>query len=512
MELDPADAGALRADLLASGFTASGLRQLWGADADAAVMRGQLLPARMAVARRGTADARSTLARLFVLGDTVPEKVLATAIPQLGVEGAARLGLVEPLTGADQGSLRALVSMKPHTFLDAGGAIDWWIVSDLDEAVTRGPLRPDHVVGVGGASLTLLGLQPTARVSRVLDLGTGCGIQALLARRHADRVVATDISARALQFARLNAAINGVEGIDFRLGDLFQPVAGERFDRIISNPPFVVTPRSEEVPTMEYRDGGRAGDDLMMDLIAQLRSRLTHGGTAVLLGNWEYHAERDGLERIRLAAGRAGLDAWVIERDILSDSQYSETWIRDGGVLARTDRFDELYRSWLADFAARDVDRIGLGYLILRNPASGTPTLSRFERLHGALGADDTGLAGHLVACIAAHDWQVALTDDELLASRLTVAPDVTEQRHYWPGDEHPAVIDLRQGGGFGRTVEIDTALAGFVGACDGELSVRSISDAVAELLEADPAELRAELLSQIRDLIEIGILLPGTG
>jgi hypothetical protein len=113
---------------------------------------------------------------------------------------------------------------------------------------------------------------------------------------------------------------------------------------------------------------------------------------------------------------------------------------------------------------------------------------------------------------MAAHDWQVALTDADLLMSRLMVAPDVTEQRHYWPGDEHPAVIDLRQGGGFGRTVEIDTALAGVVGACDGELTIRSISDAVAQLLEADPADLRAELLPRIRDLIDVGILLPAAG
>src|SRR5690606_16888635 len=97
-------------------------------------------------------------------------------------------------------------------------------------------------------------------VDSVLDLGTGCGIQAMHARRFARRVVATDISERALRYARLNAGLNGLDGIEFRLGSLYEPVAGERFDRIVTNPPFVITPRTPEVPAYEYRDGGLEGD------------------------------------------------------------------------------------------------------------------------------------------------------------------------------------------------------------------------------------------------------------
>src|SRR5690606_7683158 len=148
---------------------------------------------------------------------------------------------------------------RPYSFVDANGVGEWWIVSDLSELATGAPLREDHVLGVGGASSTLSGLTIGSAVRSVLDLGTGCGIQAMHAARHADRVVATDISARALEIARLNAELNGIRNIEFRPGSLFEPVAGERFDRVVSNPPFVITPRAGGVPAYEYRDGGMVG-------------------------------------------------------------------------------------------------------------------------------------------------------------------------------------------------------------------------------------------------------------
>jgi len=71
-------------------------------------------------------------------------------------------------------------------------------------------------------------------------------------------------------------------------------------------------------------------------------------------------------------------------------------------------------------------------------------------------------------------------------------------------------VIELRQGGGFSRTVAVDPALAGFVGACDGELTVVQIVAALADLFEVPLADLWAELEPRIRSLVLDGILVPG--
>jgi hypothetical protein len=119
------------------------------------------------------------------------------------------------------------------------------------------------------------------------------------------------------------------------------------------------------------------------------------------------------------------------------------------------------------------------------------------------------GLGAHLATCLDAEDWLAERDDAALAAARLVVAGDVTEERHHWPGDEHPTAMQLRQGGGFGRTVPLDAALGGLVGACDGELSVRAILGALASLLEEDEAALTIALLPQVRDLVANGMLLP---
>ncbi|KTR23709.1 SAM-dependent methyltransferase, partial [Curtobacterium citreum] len=256
---DPVVVAAIAADLDAAGFTVERVDALWGAEAAASLHRGTRVAALRALAARDTSPL-TTLATLFVLGLPVARSDVERAFPTAGLDGVLAAGLLR--TG-DDGRVFPTVDLRPYAFVDDLGAGSWWIVSDLGELALGTALGEEHVLGIGGASTTLSGLQVPVRVRRVLDLGTGCGIQALHARRFADQVVATDISQRALDIARFNAALNGVDGIELRLGSLFEPVAGERFDRIVSNPPFVITPRREGVPSYEYRDGGMVGDALV---------------------------------------------------------------------------------------------------------------------------------------------------------------------------------------------------------------------------------------------------------
>ncbi|PJJ63552.1 DUF7059 domain-containing protein [Compostimonas suwonensis] len=511
-ETDGVRIGALRRDLEAARFSVERLTQLWGEPAQAALAREQRVPAVRALSlRRDPAagdevpDPAGTLALLFILGLPCPAAELAAALPETGIDGALALGLVE----RDGENVTALVDLRPYSFVDPYGVGSWWIVSDLGELALGRALGEQHVLGVGGASLTLSGLMIGRRVGSVLDLGTGCGIQAMHASRHAQRVVATDISSRALGMARFNALLNGIDTIEFRLGSLFEPVAGERFDHIVSNPPFVITPRTKGVPEYEYRDGGMVGDALVARVIRESAQHLTPGGVAQLLGNWEYSAEGEGLERVEAWLAGTGLDAWVVEREVHDAQRYAETWIRDGGTRARTPEFDRLYDAWLDDFERRRVRAVGFGYVMLRRPTSGEPSLSRLEHLDGAIGSNESGLGEHLERFLDVHDWQHALDDAELEASTLLVAPDVTEERHYWPGAEDPTVLSLHQGGGFGRTVRIDTGLAALVGACDGELAVGAIIAAIAQLLDVSHSELREELLPRVRELLVTGFLQP---
>jgi hypothetical protein len=364
------------------------------------------------------------------------------------------------------------------------------------------------VLGVGGASLTLAGLQCERPSDLTLDLGTGCGIQALHASRYSGRVIATDISQRALDYAGFNATLNNIRNIEFRLGSMFEPVQNEQFDFIVTNPPFVITPRAEGVPSYEYRDGGRVGDAIVAEVIAGAATQLRPGGVAQFLGNWEYSTNEDGLDRIGAWVDAAGLDGWVIEREIQDAALYAQTWIRDGGTRAGEES-DRLEGAWLDDFEERGVTAVGFGYVLVRS-RQGRPQdaaagpLRRLERLDGPVAA---GLGAQISATLDAFDWQASLDDAELARTMLVVAPDVTEERHYWPGDEHPAVMNLRQGGGFARSYPLGTAVAAVVGACDGELSIGAICAAVSQLLDVDEGELRAEVLPSIREFVTVGVL-----
>ncbi len=514
---DPAVTSALAADLTAAGFTVDGVDALWGADAAEALHRGNRVPALRALAARDTSPL-GTLATLFVLGLPVARTAADAAFPSVRVDELVRAGIVRveevdapDVDAVDDADLvRPAVDLRPYAFVDDAGAGSWWIVSDLGELALGAALDEEHVLGIGGATTTLSGLQVPVPVRRVLDLGTGCGIQAMHARRFADQVVATDISRRALDIARFNAELNGLDGIEFRLGSLFEPVEGERFDRIVSNPPFVITPRTEGVPSYEYRDGGMVGDALVETVLRGLADHLEPGGTAQLLGNWEHHWGVDGLDRVRGWFDDTDLDVWVVERERQDPNRYAETWIRDGGTKPGTPTFDRLVGAWLDDFQERRVIGVGFGYVVVRKPRTGgRAALRRFERVPETLGSNPAGLGATVARVLDAAEWLAAHDDVALASAHLRVAGDVTEERFYWPGNDDPTVMTLVQGGGFGRRVDADTALAAFVGACDGELSVAAIVGALAQITGVDEQALAADLLPAARELVLDGLLSP---
>lgn len=520
--LAPADlaaaAATLRDDLAEAGFTVDGVERVLGPVAAAALHREQAVPARRALRDRH-GDPAAALATLFLLGGEIPRRALDAALARTGSDGAHRLGLVEAAGAGDDDAVRAVVDLRPYAASDAAGPVTWWLSSDLGELATGRRLAPDHVLGAGGASLTLAQVTVRTPVGRVLDLGTGCGIQALHAARHSRAVVATDISRRALGFAAFNAALDapvpadGEHGaaVELREGSMLEPVAGERFDLVVSNPPFVITPRAAGgvMPEYEYRDGGRAGDEVVRDLVTGVGAVLAPGGVAQLLGNWEHRRGVPWDERVGAWLDEAGLDGWVVQREVQDPAQYAETWIRDGGTTPERepDAWAAAYGAWLDDFATRDVEGVGFGIVTLRRPLDGgRPTLRRLEEHTGSVRQP---LGGHLAASLAAHDWLASRDDAALAAERLAVAADVTEERFHAPGAPDPTVVLLRQGDGLGRAVQASTGLAALVGASDGELTVGQLVGAIAALFEVPADDLAGELLPAVRGLVRDGFLTP---
>lgn len=533
----PAQATSLRADLAESGWGVEAVAALLGEAADAALRREIRLPAlravRAALAAGSAPSPVAVLTALFMLGEPVPATALDAALPRTAAAGAAAIGLVGEPDGA--GYVRARVDLRPHEAVDDAGEVRWWVASDLGELVTGRALAPDHVLGVGGAGLTLAGLTPRTPVHAALDLGCGCGIQTLYLLRHAEYVVATDISARALAFTAFNAALAGVSvagapdvgtesvagsesgsdsgagRLELLRGSLLEPVAGRRFDLIVSNPPFVITPpavREAGLPLMEYRD---AGGPVLPGLVAGLGERLEPGASAVMLGNWEHRGA--GLWRDAVAAWvPEELDAWVVEREVQDPVEYAAMWLRDGGLTPERDAqaFDAALEAWIDDFEVRDVQGVGFGYLLLHRPRRPREPWCLLEEVttsgQGVLGP-------HVAEVLEVRELLAGLDDEAVADLRPHLAPDVTEERHLIPGAAEPTVILLRQGGGLGRTLRASTAVAALAGVADGELSVGQVASAVAALSDlntADALALRAEMVEAARHLLTTGFLRSG--
>lgn len=494
----------LREDLEDADYTSDRAREILGDVAADALAREQALPARQVLA--GRTDAPSVLLDVFTLGSVRSRAQLAAALPRLGVEGALTLRLIEP---SDDEHVRAMVDLAPYHATDDTGEITWWIASDLSELATGRALGSDHVLGVGGASLTLVRITPREQVDRALDMGCGCGIQALHASRHARTVVATDLSERALAFAAFNAALNGID-LDLRHGSLFEPVATadgtpETFDLIVSNPPFVITPRDGSVPSWTYRDGGAAGDALVGQVVEQLPAHLAPGGIGVMLGNWEITAGAPWDAHPRAWLERGDLDALVIQRETEDPAQYAEAWARDGGITPREDAWEPMIGAWLQDFARRDVRAIGFGYVMLARPAAEVASYPPVRVLEEVVTSGSGLIGARLAASLRASRDLATRTDADLLASRPVRAADVSERRHLVPGAWDPLLIELVQGGGLGRTVRADSALAAVVGACDGELTLAQILGAVTALLGDEGVG--EAVLPSIREMVRTGML-----
>jgi methylase of polypeptide subunit release factors len=120
----------------------------------------------------------------------------------------------------------------------------------------------------------------TSRVrtrGRVVDLGTGSGSHALLASQHADKVIGIDINPRAIAFAEFNKALNRADNVEFRLGDLFQGLEGQRFDLITMAPPYLPT---DQLSHPIEASGGPRGDAVYARVLAGLDDHLVDGGFA----------------------------------------------------------------------------------------------------------------------------------------------------------------------------------------------------------------------------------------
>jgi hypothetical protein len=482
--LSPDVTSRLRAALQDARFTVSGVETLIGPAAHQATARNETTPA---LRRTRDGSAISTLTRLWTLQTPVSADDAERALP----------GLVDPLCVAgllerSVGEVRALIDVRPYADDDR----DWWVVSDLTPGLDGGERRmsPDHVLGVSSASNSLAQLVNRRPVASALDLGTGSGVQSLHLTGHATSVVATDLNPRCLDLAAMTAGLNAVD-VDFRLGNLFEPVPHDTFDLIVSNPPFVISPGTGE--RLIYRDSGLPGDEVVRRVVSEGADHLEPNGWMHVLANWAQVSGQPWTERLGGWISETGCDAWVVQREQIGVDRYVEMWLDDAGLRGAVDYLPR-YAAWLDWFDAQRIESIGFGWLTLRKAGRAVPHVTLEEWPYDIA----QPLGPHQAAWGDRVDVLDGLSDDALLAARLTREPDVIEERLGMPGEVDPSTIVLRTQRGMRRARQVTTAVAAFVGASDGELSVGQIAGALGTLLARPEPALREELLVAARSLI----------
>ena len=491
---DRAVLDALAADLAAADYTTDGVAGLLGADAGAAFSRGLWWSA-LRPTDRAPADRQrlAILVRLFLLGAEQTRAHVAEAFPGAGVDALTAAGVLEP--SAD--GYRAVLDIRPHS----DGARDFLVASDQDAALRPGPVRRDHVLGIGGASVSLAHAVIRTPVGRALDVGTGCGIQALHLSGHCDEVVATDTNERALALAAATARLNGMSW-DLRAGSLFEPVAGERFDLIVSNPPFVVG-----VGALDYiyRDSGMAGDALCENMIRQVGDHLEPGGTAQIMANWIVRDGQDWRDRVRGWLDGSGLHAWVVQREFADPISYVSLWTSDAGELP-----EEAARRgglWLDWFDAEGIAGVGMGMIVVRAPRRGEHRAPD-QVLEEITGADEQVTGPEVEAFFARRDYLHDHSDDQLLATRLTTAPVFLEEQSL-PGPEGWQTVGaaVRRPGGPGAVIGVDEVSRALFAGCRGEVPLGMLIELLAAHHGVEADALAAAALPVVREAIGRGIL-----
>ncbi len=490
--LTPAQTADLRAAFQEHRYSVDAVVSAMGEEAHRALGRNSTLAAVRALADRD--DPIAVLTSLWPLQQPVRRGALERALPDL--EPLISAGILS-VSGEE---VRAEIDIRPYASDDGASG---WIVSDLSpnlDTLTV-PVRPDFVLGVSSASTTLAQLTVRRPVTRALDLGTGCGVQTLHLARHAAQVVGTDLNPRALELADLTTRLNQVSA-ELRLGSLYEPVRGELFDLITTNPPYVMSPPRTDGERLTYREGDRPADGLVEHVVRHGVDHLADGGTLQVLGNWAHPLGSDWQDRLRSWIPATGCDAHVVQRETLDVYEYIELWLTDAGLAGSPD-YARRYAEWVDYFAALKIGAVGMGWIVLHKSGRVEPRITIEDWPYGV----EQPIGPAIAAEATALDLERSLSDAELLSRSWILAEDIVEETLGAPGSAHPQRIVHRQQRGFRRALEVDTALGGILGACDGELSLGLILGSVAGILDLDPAALTTDILPKVRGLILDGFL-----
>jgi methylase of polypeptide subunit release factors len=458
---------SLRAVLERAGYTADAIRESTSIG-DVLSFPELRSVAQLAYLEREVDDPLATLIAMFALGADAPRTRLEKAAPELDLDELERLEVVR----------REGDRLAPVLRIDEFDGLH--LFSDND--VTR----PEYVMGMSPSTTLTAVYTPRPAVGTALDVGTGSGVHALLAARHADRVVATDISRRALRITRLNAALNGLDNVETREGSFLEPVEGERFDLIVTNPPYVISPDTSFL----FRDAGKQRDSLCRTLLAELPRHLKDGGFATLQCNWVHGANQSWTAPIGAGLSSSGCAAWIVRVLTETPLQYAARWPQRQHR-GDPEGYDATLRRWQEHHREAGIEAITLAMVILRRRDGAR----NWRCAVTAADLPEKLIGKQMAQLFETQDRLAELDDDALLGAGVTPAPGLEVTRLRRVGERPRCVLSAQSAMGSRR--QVTPALGDVVERLNGTGTLR---DSMA--IDNPPP------LDDVRALIRLGFVL----
>ena len=445
------------------------------------------------LARSAEPTPLNLLLRWFYGVVAVPRREAATVLPADILDALVDTGMLR----AEGEALHPTLLLVPMN--------DFWVASDTYQHLA-GEDAYHHVLTVNPTARQLYRFSLRETVDTALDLGAGGGIQALGLAAHAERVSATDLNPRASQYAAFNAALNGFDNIECLTGDCYAPVAGRRFQHIVCNPPFVLTPDRRFL----YRDNDLELDGLVQRVIREGADHLEEGGIMQVILEWVAHAGEDWHERVSDWCRGLGCDAWLFKAYTQAPDWYALSRLRET-PLADPGGDADSYQSWMDYYHRHGIENIHGGLLLLRR-RHGDNWLELEE-------LDDTpeGNFGDLVRrrldardfLMESADWQARLLTTPLqLAPEARLIQECVREGAGW----RTLAIKLQSVRPMAQPVALDGAVAQFLGSLDGEAPLATRLAEFCARLGVAEAQVRDDCLQNMRHLLLRGLAVTGKG
>jgi len=429
-----------------------------------------------------------TLINLFFVGKPVPLEMAQSALQPVKINNWLKAGFIE----INDDQVSSLVQFYPYQ--------DLLLMTDFEWAAKAVPDR-QPVMGISRSTESLANLTIRKPSRLTLDLGTGSGVQALLAARHSEKVIAVDICPRALAFARFNAQLNGFKNIAFIEGDLFQAVEGQTFDLIVSNPPFLISPENQSL----YRDNPLDGDEFVRNIIQEMPRFLNQGGYGQVLCNWIQPGTEDWLNRLHEWYKESDCDVWVMRKSETDTATYAQRWLKD----FETKDMEQRQKAWLEYYQQNDIAAIGSGLITLRRNSES----SHWSRIDKAMPGMSQDSGGYIDRIFQSMDFlKQTQKDHALLNQRLHVCPYLRVDKQTVPEAEgtwttKSAQLTLTQG--ILHQVTVDKSIMEIIISCKPDITLGELLNEIADREKRPPDEFISTYLPACRRLIAQGFLWP---